>query len=178
MRKYKILLLFFVLVNGVAKAQFYQERSRTTVGIGLELEIPTTIGFKDWHYPGVAGSLRLGYQLNDYFDFVAVGTLARFLQKDSNTDSAYYSPSITLTGLSGGVRFHMAEVMDEGFFYLQPQVGVSAIGIRKPRFSGSYSIGAGYVIDERFDVSLRYQGLLGKNKLEFIGVGLAYQLNL
>lgn len=177
-------LLFVLLLTSArfAHAQYYD--ASPSMVLGVEAGVPVgvlsntqTLG------AGLTGKIRLPAGLMS--DVIFSGNIMGFFGKsntntNTNTGTKSTNPGIAKI-FSGfvGYRYYLTPLWNYNSFYIQGDVGLSAITskIINPVIAPSL----GYLINDKIDLALRYQSILSgpeRRRYSFISFGLAYGFNL
>lgn len=177
MRPFLLSFLFTMFVGAVS-AQYYD--ASPSIVIGADLGIPVgpftkTHGFGG----GLTGKVRFPAGLLS--DVILTGNIAVFTGKTYQDGNGKQRKASIAKSLSAfvGYRYYLNPLSDYNSFYIQGDLGLSAATTKiiNPAIAPSL----GYLINDRIDLSLRYQTVLSSNayaKLSFITFNFAYGINL
>lgn len=173
-------LLFVLLLTSAryANAQYYD--ASPSLMLGLEAGVPLgvlsntqTLG------GGLTGKIRLPSGLMS--DVIFSGNIMGFFGKSTSNTNGKNQHSGIAKIFSGfvGYRYYLTPLWNYNSFYIQGDVGLSAITskIINPVIAPSL----GYLINDKVDLALRYQSILSgpeHRRYSFISFGLAYGFNL
>ena len=169
------IIVFTFLCLSAAHAQ--KRSNGVEIGFGIDGGMPVGNDLKPYTTAGVGGDITFGYNFDAHSALLLRGGYMTFLTKEE-----YRSLNIKAVGdgfvkLAGRYNF-------PGRFYVEPQVGYSHFtsssgGSNKINSNGlTYAAAAGVFLDplKSFDVSIRYEGNIGNDGIDFVGLRLAYSL--
>lgn len=172
-----ILLAFLLSIAYAGHSQKYYDSSPSLV-LGLEAGVP--IGpLSQTHLAGAGGSMKIRIPAGELSDVIFTGNVVAFVGKTIAVGNKKQRASIAKTfSAFVGYRYYLNPLSDYNSFYIQGDVGLSAVTskIINPAISPSL----GYLINDRLDLTLKYQTILSNNKfakISFISFGIAYGLN-
>jgi hypothetical protein len=188
LKSFSLLIALSLFSGSFVKAQSnFDDPAMLTFGIGVASGFPLTHGFRDWHSPAVGLTGHAEVYLKDKLYFLAEGTGQRFFAIDSDKDPAYRTGDLTQFILQGGLRYYALQTDEQGsYVYIEPKAGV-AMSKFGTRFNApgtkwdpnlSYAFALGYLVNEHYDLQVKYQGVATKpEKFSYIGVALTYNFS-
>lgn len=155
-----------------------------SLSIGPEFVFPIGTFRSESKYKfGIGGSAKLVLPLSSNFDGTISAGYIGFSQ--SKLDSVASKNTFTTIPFKAGIRYRA-----DGGFYLEPQAGFTQTKITNREGSGQFTYGfnIGYLINDMFDVSARYEAINAKDETingvttkgisaKMLGVRLAYNIN-
>jgi hypothetical protein len=172
MRIPALIITLFVVTTG--NAQYYD--SSPSLVLGAEAAVP--IGpLSQTHLAGIGFSGKIRLPAGELSDVLFTGNVAVFVGKTVGEKKQRASLAKTFTAFVG-YRYYLNPLSDYNSFYIQGDVGLSAVTskIINPAIAPSI----GYLVNDRLDLALRYQTILTNNrysKVSFVAFSVAYGLN-
>jgi hypothetical protein len=165
-----------VLTALTGHGQKYYDSSPSLV-LGLEAGVPMG-EFTKTHVAGGGVSMKIRIPSGELSDIILTGNaLAFFGKKVASKNNQRASLAKTFSAFVG-YRYYLNPLTDYNSFYIQGDIGLSAVTskIINPAIAPSI----GYLINDRLDLALRYQTILSSSrftKIPFISFGVSYGLN-
>ena len=155
-------------------------QGKPSLSIGAELGIPVG-DLNNTQKIGVGGSLKAAFPLFDGGAFTLSGGYISFSGDEYNGPGNLIvkRPALNFIPIKAGLKYQFAP----GGFYMEPQLGYTAISTPNDNTSAkggfTYAYNIGYMINNQFDISTRYEGVSRNNSnLNHIGFRLAYNFSL
>lgn len=169
-------VLLLITISKIGHAQYYD--ASPSLVLGAELGNAMGDLSKSWSVGGgVAGKFRLPAGLLS--DVIISGNIMGFAGKTpQNPKDKKQSLAKIFSGFVG-YRYYLTPLWNPNSFYIQGDVGMSAITskIINPVIAPSI----GYLINDKIDLALRYQSILSgpiNRKYSFISFGFSYGFDL
>ncbi|GGH56460.1 hypothetical protein GCM10011379_00070 [Filimonas zeae] len=163
-----------VFVTSAVCAQYYDDSP--SLVLGLDAAFPLTAGMSDKNKPGIGGTAKYTLPIGERSDFVLAGSLMSFMGKKQPNKSANFKAR-NILALMAGYRYYLSPLYNYNTLYIEPKLGLTADGTK--HLAGTYGVALGYLINNKIDLSARYQGFGGNtNSLSFIAIGIGYGFSL
>jgi hypothetical protein len=165
-----------VLTTLIGHAQKYYDSSPSLV-LGMEAGVPMG-EFTKTHVAGGGFSMKIRIPSGELSDVILTGNALAFFGKKIAAKNNQKAPLSKVFSAFVGYRYYLNPLTDYNSFYIQGDVGLSAVTSKVINPAIAPSIG--YLINDRLDLALRYQAILSNSpytKIPFISFGVSYGLN-
>jgi hypothetical protein len=177
MKKIKITI---VAIAALLSVESFAQ-GRPSLSIGAELGVPSG-DLDETRKIGIGGTAKLAVPIGGGTALTLTSGLISFSGDEFRNvlGQTIKLKALNFIPIKAGVRHQFVP----GGFYLEPQLGYTSINTPDSQGSASggftYAANAGYMFNNKVDLSARYEGISAKNDvtLPFIGFRLAYNFSL
>lgn len=157
-------------------ATSYSYAQKPTISIGLEVGVPTGT-LNETQKIGIGGSANVAFPVGGGTALTLSGGYISYSGDEFGNTKL---PAKNFIPIKAGVRYQFVP----GGFYLEPQLGYTSInspGLGSSSSGGfTYAAKAGYMVNNKIDISARYEAVSLKNDVLYpqIGFRAAYNFSL
>ncbi|RXK87363.1 porin family protein [Filimonas effusa] len=174
----KILLAVLMIpISLFCCAQYYDDSPQLVISSDAALLLNKPVSTTN--YPGVGATAKITIPTGNFSDIVLIGSLMSFRGKEVvKGNKTVKAQARNLLPLLIGYRRYLNPLYNYNTWYIEPRVGLTLDGTK----NRAITVGAalGYLINNKIDLSIRYQSFGGSEyaHLSFLGLNIGYGFSL